>query len=239
LKRHFLESRTYQDFVYQQRYNSHFLSSGIADISPFAMPLFNPLPNHSQLPPKRSRPFRRRSPLILFLLLFLWSIVLGWGLAQATTPPHAASPSIVAQANTAQANSAAIGTVDPVPQQFQSGQRFYLENCATCHLGLPPAVMPTQTWRDLLQDSQHYGTQITPLQQPALDLVWNYISTYSRPIAKNETVPYRLPRSRYFKALHPKVQFSEPVTLQSCLACHPAARQFDYRSLTPEWENAP
>ena len=188
----------------------------------------------AQPPHRRSRPFRRRSPLILFLLLFLWSIVLGWGFAQATTPPNPVNPGVVAQAT-----SEAIGTVDPVPQRLQAGQRFYLENCATCHLALPPAVMPTQTWRDLLQDSQHYGTQITPLQQPALDLVWNYISTYSRSIAKNETVPYRLQRSRYFKALHPKVQFSEPITLQSCLTCHPAARQFNYRMLAPEWENAP
>lgn len=198
------------------------------------MPPSNPFSTPFQLSHRRSRPFRRRSPLILFLLLFLWSIVLGWGLAQATTPSSPANPSVVAQAT-----SEAIGTVDPVPQRFQAGQQFYLENCATCHLAIPPAVMPTQTWRDLLQDSQHYGTQITPLQQPALDLVWNYISTYSRPVANNEAVPYRLQRSRYFKALHPKVQFSEPITLQSCLTCHPAARQFNYRTLASEWENAP
>jgi hypothetical protein len=161
---------------------------------------------------------RRRSPLTLFLLLLLWSAMLGWGLAQAASSS---------------------GTVDPVAERYQLGQEFYLENCATCHVGLPPAVMPTQTWAALLQDTQHYGVQITPLVQPSLQIVWNYVSTYSRPILQNERTPYRLQQSRYFKALHPKVEFTEPPTVNSCAACHPAAAQFNFRSLTPEWENAP
>lgn len=167
-----------------------------------------------------SKQTRRRSPLGLFCLLLIWSVLLGWGLAQAATP----SPS---------------GTVDVVPQRYQLGQELYLENCATCHIGLPPAVLPSQTWAQLLPDDQHYGVQIAPLREPFLQIVWKYVSTYSRPLLKDEQTPYRLSQSRYFKALHPKVEFSQPITVHSCATCHPGASQFDFRSLTPEWQNAP
>jgi Dihaem cytochrome c len=162
---------------------------------------------------------RRRSPLVLFLLLLFWSVVLGLGLAQAAAPE----------------GTGTIGTVDVVPENFQLGQATYLENCASCHVGLPPAVMPSQTWRSLVQEAQHYGTVIPTIQEPLRQVAWNYLSTYSRPVNKDEEVPFRLAKSRYFKALHPKVTFEQPVTLNSCATCHPASAQFDFRSLSPEW----
>ncbi|HEY9779879.1 MAG TPA: hypothetical protein V6D09_07065, partial [Leptolyngbyaceae cyanobacterium] len=75
---------------------------------------------------KSHRRLRRRSPLLLFLLLLLWSIIIGWGLALITN----AQPT-----NQNAASSEAIGTVDSVPQRYQLGQQVYLENCATCHIG--------------------------------------------------------------------------------------------------------
>lgn len=173
-------------------------------------------------------PLRRLHRLLMLTLLVFWSILLGWGWAQAQTPstPTAAS-------------TPPIGTVDVIPARYQLGQELYLENCATCHVGVPPAVMPSQTWAQILPDPQHYGVQVTPLTDPSLELVWNYISTYSRPILSSEQVPYRLRQSRFFKALHPKVNFPQPITVQSCVTCHPAAAQFNYRSLTPEWQDSP
>lgn len=170
----------------------------------------------------------------VMLLLCCWSLTLGWGLAQAQSTPIApnAQPGPAIESPAA---SPAIGTVDVIPQQFQLGQELYLQNCATCHLAVPPAVLPTQTWRTLIQDSQHYGVQIKPLQSPDLELVWRYLSTFSRSTNPNEIVPFRLQQSRYFKALHPKVEFSQPVSIRTCATCHPAAAQFNYRSLGAEW----
>lgn len=170
---------------------------------------------------------RRRSPIILFLLLLFWSAILGLGLSQA------ASPSINSS------NLATIETVDPVPANFQLGQEVYLENCASCHVGLPPAVLPSQTWRVLIQEAQHYGTIISTIQEPLRQVAWSYISTYSRPLNRDEEVPFRVEKSRFFKALHPKVNFAAPVTLNSCATCHPASAQFNYRSLSPEWADSP
>lgn len=171
------------------------------------------------------RAARRKRLLVVWITVLLWSSLLGWGLAQPTnlTPPTEVDPA---------------GTVDVVTERYQLGQQFYLENCATCHIGLPPAVMPSQTWADLLQDNQHYGVEIQPLVTPVLQIVWSYVSTYSRPITQGERIPYRLSQSRYFKALHPQVEFTEPVTVNSCLTCHVNARQFNYRTLAPEWQDA-
>lgn len=183
----------------------------------------------------------RRSPLVLFLLLLVWSVCLGWGLAQATeVAKQDGLRSLAGIAQVSQPSQpASSGTVDVIPERHQLGQEFYLENCATCHLAIPPAVMPSETWRQLLQDSQHYGQQLRPLVDPGRLLVWNYLSTFSRPELDKEEIPYRISESRYFKALHPKVKLPRPLSISSCVSCHPGAEKYNFRSLTPEWQNAP
>jgi hypothetical protein len=196
---------------------------------------------------------RGRSVVVLLLLLLTWSLCLGWGLAQAKEPrsmgaiaqiPPAQSPSSPAPVNqTTPApkalQPAAIGTVDVVPPSLKLGQELYLENCASCHLGLPPQILPTETWRQLIQDSQHYGAQIQPLVGPNRQLVWQYLRTFSRPQAAEEEIPYRIYQSRYFKALHPKVALPTRAGLTSCISCHPGGDKYDFRALSAEWQNAP
>ncbi|GAX40833.1 hypothetical protein NIES4075_17990 [Tolypothrix sp. NIES-4075] len=133
-------------------------------------------------------------------------------------------------------NTSDVGTVDVVPAQYQLGQQLYLENCSNCHIALPPAVFPTETWKNLLQDSQHYGVQLKPLVDPPRILVWRYLLTFSRSHLKEEQTPYRLSDSRYFKALHPNVKLPRPVQVGSCVSCHPSATDFNFRSLTSEWK---
>ena len=125
--------------------------------------------------------------------------------------------------------------VDPVPERYQLGLELYQENCGTCHMAMPPAVMPRETWQQLLQDEQHYGVQVQlPIDPPRL-LIWQYLQFASRPLASEEETPYRMRNSRYFQALHPRVKFTSPITISSCLQCHPGAIKYDFRSLTPEW----
>ncbi|QLE58715.1 cytochrome C [Nostoc sp. TCL26-01] len=170
----------------------------------------------------RTRQLKRRS-WGLMLIILSWSLVIGWLLSLATSA-HSAPP------------TAAVVTTDVVPAQYQLGQELYLENCATCHIPLPPAVLPTQTWKNLLQDSQHYGAQLQPLIDPPRVLVWRYLSTFSRSQLRDEETPYRVNNSRYFKALHPKVELPRPVQISSCVSCHPSAAEFNYRRLSAEWE---
>lgn len=162
---------------------------------------------------------RRRSPLLLTLLMAFWSAVLGLGLAQAIEPP--------------------IGTVDPIPPQQQLGQELYLENCATCHIAVPAAVLPTQAWAEILQDTRHFSIELPLLTNPTLTLIWNYLQSTSRRYPAEEFLPFGIDNSRYFTALHPRVEVPRPVQLSGCVTCHPGASAYDFRSLAPEWQDAP
>jgi hypothetical protein len=155
----------------------------------------------------------------LFLGILIWSLTVGWGVAYAL------------------GNSSQGKAIDYVLERYQLGQKIYLENCSSCHIAIPPAVLPSETWRQILQDPQrHYGTQLPALIKPKILLMWQYLQTYSRPVYGDEAVPYRLQNSRYFKALHPKVDLPENVRPQTCITCHPNASQFDFLTLSPKWQ---
>jgi mono/diheme cytochrome c family protein len=129
---------------------------------------------------------------------------------------------------------------DVTPQGLQLAEETYLNRCATCHIALPPAVLATETWKDIITDTAHYNAPSwTPLRNPDLALTWKYLQSGSRPLNPNEQKTYRIARSRYFKILHPRVQFKEPATLSTCVSCHAGAQKFNYRDLTPEWQDAP
>lgn len=188
-------------------------------------PSFRLKPRVSPLAKTQQR--RRPSPLIWGLLVLLWSVGLGWGLAG------------VGRSQTRDLWQAPhIGTVDPIPERYQTGQALYLEACASCHIGVPPAVFPTETWRTLLLDENHYGQRIEVLPSPQIHIVWDYLQTFSRPkTAATESAPFRFRSSRPFAALHPDVDLPRPVDLNSCSTCHPQIDNFDVRTLTQEWKN--
>jgi hypothetical protein len=186
--------------------------------------------NSTRLRHKGKRP--KRSLAVLFLLLLVWSICLGWGLSLAVSAT--VKPDLVAQATSTES-----GTVDPVPERYKLGKELYLENCASCHVALPPEVLPSETWRRvLLEPEQHYGTQVQQPIGPSLLIMWDYLRTFSRPEEKGKPLPYRVSESRFFKALHPRVKLPETVKPNSCVSCHPGVTQYNYRRLTPEWENS-
>ncbi|NCJ06160.1 cytochrome C [Synechococcales cyanobacterium C] len=179
---------------------------------------------------RRFRRFRRRRPPIwgVLVLVVLWSGLLGWGLAQ-IQPAHSADQ--ITQAN----RTLPVG--DEMPANVDLGRDLYLESCATCHLAVPPEVLPTETWGILLSDSNHYGVTLSPLVNPERALIWRYIQTFSRSLNPDEQTPYRLERSRYFRILHPDVDFTEPIRMGSCVTCHPSASNFDFRTLSAEWQD--
>ena len=173
----------------------------------------------------------------LVMLLILFTLMMGIGLAQALEPKKnpLLQPSSIQSSPSVQSEE--IGTVDPVSDRDRLGQELYLDSCRSCHIGIPPAVMPTQTWQALLQDPQHYGVTIEIPQGPEKRIMWNYLKNASRPVAnKEERVPYRISESRYFKALHPKVTMATKPTLTTCITCHPSAQAFNFRKLSAEVE---
>ncbi|MGF1602048.1 MAG: diheme cytochrome C [Thermosynechococcaceae cyanobacterium] len=175
---------------------------------------------------------QQRRAWVITLIIILWSGLMGWGLNQSQ---NAAAQDLFAQ-NTA---TTEIGTVDVVPASLKLSQEVYLKQCSSCHIALPPETYPSQTWEKLLLDQNHYGVTLPPLVNPELSLTWKYLQSYSRPEPKEAQIPFRFRQSRPFKILHPRVEFAEAVTVNTCASCHPAAPEFNFRKLTEQWKDAP
>mgnify|MGYP001792411420 CR=1 FL=1 len=144
----------------------------------------------------------------LGLLSCLASVLLGMGFAQAIETPY--------------------GMVDPVDARYEAGYVTYIEQCAACHVALPPAVLPAETWQVLISESAHYGVSVPVLSSFEQQLMLNYLQTYSRRVEPRDPVPFRVADSPYFHALHPGVVLPQPLNLRSCVGCHIGAGQQDF-----------
>ncbi|MFM7572808.1 MAG: hypothetical protein ACKO4S_06675 [Snowella sp.] len=131
-------------------------------------------------------------------------------------------------------------SVDPVPTRYQLGFQAYLETCASCHIAVPPEVLPTESWREILRKpDNHFGVVIPNYNRLTQLLIWDYMSNFSRPLPPDSPLPLYVEKSRYFKALHPRVTMPPDMTSKSCVTCHPNVANFNFRTLTPEWNDAP
>lgn len=152
--------------------------------------------------------------LIIAIITIAWSTILGSLSAKVMANPIGSK------------------SVDKVSDNYRVGQELYLENCSTCHIPIPPAVLPTETWKTILENPlNHYGIRLEGIIRFNQVLMWQYLSTYSRPISVNETEPKFIAQSRYFFALHPGVDVPSPVGHTSCVECHSRASEFDFRTL--------
>lgn len=185
---------------------------------------------------------------LVALILGCLSLLGGWGIAQATTPNALAAPPAIAQNIPTSAIKKSLGpvipenprSVDPIPTRYIPGFESYIETCTGCHIALPPEVLPLESWQEILRrPDNHYGVSIPNINRFTQLLIWDYVSTFSRPLPPNSPVPIYTEKSRYFKALHPKVPLAPEMTANTCVACHPQAPLFDFVTLTPEWQDAP
>lgn len=189
---------------------------------------------------KMSKPRRRRRRSIwsLILLVSVWSGFLGWGLSQIQNSV-ATETTLLTQNATPPTIESTIGGVDPVPASLKQGESIYLQRCGTCHIALPPQLLPSQTWQVLLPETNHYGVVLPEFQNPELTYTWDYLRFFSRPMKEDglRPIPYRVQRSEFFKILHPDVDFAEPVTPDTCIRCHPGVSELNFRQLSPEWQS--
>ena len=144
---------------------------------------------------------------VIGLTAFVLSTLLGIELAHAINSPY--------------------GMVDPVDPRYDAGYSVYIEQCATCHVALPPGVLPVESWQAIVLDPAHYGVSLG-LTQFDQQLILNYLQPYSRRQIDSGAIPYRLRDSNYFQALHPKVELPTPLNLRSCASCHINANEQDY-----------
>jgi hypothetical protein len=116
----------------------------------------------------------------------------------------------------------------PLPKKYMLAEEVYRERCATCHVALPPEVLPAESWREILSQQGHYGVTLPSMGSIERQLLWLYLRDYSRSLKENEDTPYTLGTSRFFRALHPKVALPAPLSTQSCIQCHAGAKTGDF-----------
>ena len=69
-------------------------------------------------------------------------------------------------------------------------------------------------------------------------LIWDYLSYSSRPLTQTTFVPLLIEQSTYVKVFHPRVNLPTPLGHTTCVSCHPNASRYDYKTLTPIWDDA-
>jgi hypothetical protein len=128
----------------------------------------------------------------------------------------------------------------PSPDNLETAKAVYIDNCSSCHIPIAPEVLPTETWQQILERPQaHYGTSVDNLVRISQVVIWQYMMTLSRPLRPQEVQPSYARESRYFAALHPRVELPEVINTQSCLVCHPGATRLNYQQLAPQWQDGP
>lgn len=195
---------------------------------------FNRSQRKSQL---RVRPLavRKKGLLILFLLLLgFWSMALGIGIARAINHNPIDTNSV-----TSVSAAQDFFLASSIVERYQTAQQLYIDTCSGCHIPVSPSVLPTESWKKILENpTTHYGESLDFIRITQV-ILWEYLATFSRPLSRNEPVPLYISQARYFKALHPRVDLPKPATLKTCIVCHPGAQQYNYQTLSPEWDNAP
>ncbi len=177
----------------------------------------------------RQRLYRKAFTFAMIVGLSLW-LGMGLGISQTHAGGAQLEISEILTETLPETSDNSYGMVDPIDDRQRAGYQTYLNQCATCHVALPAAVLPSQTWQTLTADSAHYGISLPPIDAFTQRLMLNYLQTYSRPSRNRRAIPYRLSDSAHFQALHPQVSLPQPLTLNSCVGCHLGATEQNYSS---------
>ena len=111
----------------------------------------------------------------------------------------------------------------------------YQQECGSCHLAYPPAMLPAVSWRRLLGHlPQHFGSDAS-LDEKTLDelVTWLDAQAASSPKAMRGPAQDRITRSDWFLREHDEVApatWKRPAikSPSNCIACHTQADQGDF-----------
>lgn len=108
----------------------------------------------------------------------------------------------------------------------------YLQECASCHVGFPPGMLPARSWQRVMSGlGKHYGSDASldaALEQQIGDWLQKHAGTYKR--VREEPPQDRITRSSWFEHEHRKIdaavwQMPSVKTAVNCAACHVGAEQ--------------
>ena len=112
---------------------------------------------------------------------------------------------------------------------------IYQQECASCHMSYPPALLPKASWAEIMSGLQkHYGTDASISQQEMMQIAsWlnSHAGTYKR--VKEAPPDNRITKSDWFVKKHRKIssrEFLSPAikSPSNCNACHKNAEQGNF-----------
>lgn len=136
----------------------------------------------------------------------------------------------------------AAGALVPAPyatagsKRFDVGSPAYRQECGSCHVPFPPALLSAPSWRAVMQGlPTHFGTDASVDPVPRAEIAafleshagTRDTSEYGKPLL-------RLSRTTWFAKEHrkhvapPVLARPEVKSIANCAACHPGAEQGRY-----------
>jgi hypothetical protein len=113
--------------------------------------------------------------------------------------------------------------------------RSYQNECAACHVAYPPAMLASQSWKNLMGSlNLHYGVDAS-MDPAAIKEIGAWLQDHSGTYKRIDLAPAedRITQSAWFVRKHRKIQ--EEVWIRqsikrsaNCVACHTLAEQGDY-----------
>ena len=112
---------------------------------------------------------------------------------------------------------------------------IYKQECASCHMSYAPALLPKESWTEIMNGLQkHYGTDAS-LSRQELEQISSWLNsnagTYKR--VKEAPLDNRITNSDWFVRKHKKIssrEFLSPAikSPSNCNACHKNAEQGNF-----------
>lgn len=103
---------------------------------------------------------------------------------------------------------------------------LYAQECGSCHLAFPPALLPAASWQHILQGlDRHYGVDAT-LEAADIRALGQWLTQQAAPRAAPPPED-RITRSRWFVREHREISAStwKKRPAVQCQACHAGAGQ--------------
>ena len=126
------------------------------------------------------------------------------------------------------AAGAAAAEERPVPANPPAD--VWQQECAACHLAFPPYMLPSKSWKQLMQElNRHFDTDAS-LSDQETQSISRYLLKYAGNDKYFDGVPLRITQTSRFRqehdAIEPSVIRREAVkSLANCKACHPGAER--------------
>lgn len=106
----------------------------------------------------------------------------------------------------------------------------YTQECASCHLAYPPALLPAQSWQRLMGGlDKHYGSDAS-LDAATVQQISGWLQAHAGTYKRVNEAPAqdRITRSAWFERKHRKIdsevwKLASVKSAANCAACHTAA----------------